>query len=286
MSIEADSSRAHGSAAASGEMPDWAEWAVYGVWGLLAVVNAITYSGPYRWASEWQLDRFGRYYEVASFAVYLVAGGLPTHWLLGRVMRGRSWPGLRDWRTMRRLPWIPAALTLFCAAMAMLAYRDARELRPLLRTSPGGLLAPGVSQKLVWVEVTGIPDERVVRWKEDGGPPMLVMALRDASAPAGAAPPLVLEVPEAELERRAPRNPATGTRTVRGIARHRPLDGPVRTRFEEMGLRLGESPWVLNARQDPADVRRQGPLVLALGAVAVLVAWGAYFQHLRRSARG
>lgn len=162
-----------------------------------------TYSGPYRLVSEWQIETFDSYYPVLSIAVL----NLPVilfvrllRKLLGMGPAPRTLGGMFPLGDARvRTFLLPGALFTVLATMGVgLTWTGVRagELRPVATSD---LLDGRVTDAVLYADLSGWPDERVVSLQKGSATPFLYIPVH-ATAVEGVVA-AVIEVEENQVER-------------------------------------------------------------------------------------
>ncbi|HSU16428.1 hypothetical protein [Longimicrobium sp.] len=262
----------------------WPEAAALVVWMAVTLYWAITYSGPYRWLSEWQMRQFGHYLQFVSMGVPLLAGWGATALVLRRVLPARLHAGdaSAGARTLvERFDGLlgakagAAAIFLLFAGLALHVRNEAASYGVLRQVTADDMAGPVASR---WVEITGWPDTRSVTETKNGDE-HVYFGLRSArDAADDALVPVFVEGRPEELADRVRRN-MDGSVTIRGLV-WRSMEAPVRRYMEEQGVKLALDPWVLNPLQTPEQQGRQAPWILGMG---VVIAGGVWLRFRKRA---
>jgi hypothetical protein len=254
------------------------------VWIVLGGYWWATYSGPFRWASEWQMRMWDSYNFWLS-NVPAILGLVATLGVLA-LATGTRIEMVDDERPAPRTPLLQTAQRLPLVALAILAggldwagweHHKANALGDLRAATPDDLLPGRSAAPAQYLELTGRIDPRMVT-SESGSSREVYFALRGGGRDAGAAVPVVVRVPENRAAELVRRDEAAGTATVRGIATHG-MKAPVRHYFEEQGVAFTSEPWLLNAGDTPERARTLVKVIVGLTLVMSL-GWGIrhYFE--------
>jgi hypothetical protein len=228
-----------------------------------------SYSGPYRTVSEWQTAMWGSYYPAVS----IIALNLPVILALQAVRkvlglgpaprtRGEMFP-IADARV--RAYFLPALLFVFFVLLgASFTWTGVRagDLRPV---SADELLGGSVEDPVLYAELRGVPDERIVSIQEGGGTPVLYVPLHGSGG--GEAVPAVIEVPENLVDVHVQSQGESGEVLVRGLAERNDVPGDVRAHLESQGVVLAEPCWLIRPKVDPRQRKTAGLVIAALGVV-------------------
>jgi len=255
----------------------WPEAAALVAWIGVSLYWAMTYGGPYRWLSEWQLRHFGQYLQVVSMGVPMLAGWGATALAMRAILpaRLRAGDARADARALvARMDAAlgakagAAAVFLLFAGLALHIRGEAAGYGPLRQVRAEEMASASAAR---WVEVTGWPDTRVVTESRDGGEHVFfgLRAARDAADDALV--PVFVEGQPEELAQRLRRND-DGSVTIRGLAWHS-MGAPVRQYLARQGVALAADPWVLDPLQSPAQQGRQAPWLLAMGTAIAIAVW-------------
>jgi hypothetical protein len=229
------------------------------------------YSGPYRTVSEWQTAILGSYYPAVS----IVALNLPVILALQAVRKllglgpaprtlGEMFP-IGDARV--RAYFLPAALFVFFVGLgASFTWSGIRagDLRPVTADE---LLGGVVEDPVLYAELRGVPDERIVSIQESGETPVLYVPLHGSGDGEAGAVPAVVEVPENLVEVHVQSQGESGEVLVRGLAERDDVPGDVRAHLESQGVVLAEPCWLVRPKVDPQQRKTAGLVMAALGVV-------------------
>jgi hypothetical protein len=255
----------------------WPEAVALVAWMAASLYWTITYTGPYRWLSEWQMRHFGHYLQIVSMGVPLLAGWGATALAMRALLPARLHAGDAQASTRELVERFSgmlgakagaAAIFLLFAGLALHVRNEAAGYGPLHRVRAEEMASASAPH---WVEVTGWPDARVVSESRSGDEHVFfgLRAARDAADEALV--PVFVEGQPEELATRLRRN-EDGSVTIRGLAWHS-MEAPVRQYLARQGVTLAADPWVLNPLQSPAQQARQAPWILAMGAAIALAVW-------------
>jgi hypothetical protein len=255
-----------------------------------------TYSGPYRWLAEWQLEKLGGYRVMLTGLVTLLITLVPVG-LLVMLLGARSTPQLspeglaaaraRDelhmqWIRDRQYRLIAAGLSVGIALVGCyLAITGATAgARTFVEVST---LERGRQPPSYYVELRGrllFEEAAAVSKRGSSATKVYVPIVSDAWRP-GQPVRAYLETYDSWIERYSS-DLATG-RYV-GVLSDLALPGVAQTTLTERGLRPTAPYWVLDYRQDPQEQTYMGLGFVGTGAVwGTLTAW--VWRRLERRKR-
>ena len=240
-----------------------------------------TYSGPYRAVSEWQIGMWGSYYPALS----LVALNLPVILVIQLVRKllgmgpaprtlGEMFP-IGDDRV--RVFVMPVGIfTLLVSIGAWFTWTGvpAGDLRPVAASD---LLDGRVTDPVLYAELRGWPDERVVSIQEGSAAPLLYVPVH-ATATEGVVA-AVIAVQENQFDLYVVAQSDDGEVLVRGLAERDDVPGDVRLYLEEQGVVFAARVWLIRPKVDPEQRKIVGYLAAGLGVVLA----GVYYVLGRRS---
>jgi hypothetical protein len=239
-----------------------------------------TYSGPYRWLAEWQIRKWGMFYQAMTFLVVagvpVVLAALLIHlgcWLTGfhfdpqrtqeSAERWRTWHAERRYR-----------IGLLCVGLVVVVlgghgYYVGKTAGALSRMNVAELekdLPPSSG----WLELRGnLLHDRAAHWKieDKNRTEVYVPLVSDAWEPGQPVAVIIL----ARDKRAEDRLFENDTAPVDGLVEPLGLPGHVRTTLEDNGVRLVDNPILIEYRANPEVQTLLGTVGLALGGAMMLI---------------
>lgn len=174
--------------------PGWMGTLAMLVWAGLGLYWWASYSGPFRWASEWQMRAWGSYnFWISNFPVIL--GLLATLGVLA-LATGTRIETVDDPTPAPRTPLLQNAQRLPLVALAILVgglgwagyeHRKAAALGDLRAATPDDLLPGRSAVPALYLELTGRIEPRMVT-EESGSSRHVYFALRGGETGGGGRP--------------------------------------------------------------------------------------------------
>jgi hypothetical protein len=263
-----------------------------------------TYTGPYRYLAELQIQWFGSYAPkitclivfcglflvtatIAAIQAFLLKGaeepvpGMPT--------AAADTPVAANDTQEPQLPYLPLPylwsrciqyvfILLACfviLGMGAYSYYNGTHAGSLRQLSAADFQSGKLQSRLVYAEVRGHLNKPYL--SKDNYLYLPMTSEENATGPVT----LVVGINENEIRKYVHRE-ADGTYRVRGIA-EKGLEGDVKYAFEKNGTPMADTVWVVHAGRAPSDDKRAGLIMTGLGvALAGFVfAWQSYRKRKR-----
>jgi hypothetical protein len=234
-----------------------------------------TYSGPHRFLCEWQNKTWGHYYPALSIIVL----NLPPALAIGlvRKMLGLG-PAPRTLDELiplsgesARVFAVPALLFVGMLALGGSFYWSGVRAGDLRAVHADELLSGSVTDAVLYADVRGVPDERIVSTQEGGAIPVLYIPLH-GSGGEGEPAPVVIQVQENLAEEYLVPQGDTAEVLVRGLM-EQDVPRDVAPYLTQQGVRLSTPCWLVRPKVNPEQRKTAGLVVSGLGAVIALFAY-------------
>jgi hypothetical protein len=243
-----------------------------------------TYSGPHRLLCEWQNERWGSYYPMLS----LLALNLPPA-LAIQLVRKKLGLGPVPTTLDELIPVsgesasviaVPAFIFFGLLALGGSFYWSGVRAGDLRSIHADELLSGSVAEPVLYADVRGLPDERIVSTREGNAIPMLYIPLH-GSGGVSEAVPVVIEVQENLAEEYLVPQPDTGEVLVRGLM-EQDVPSEVNLYLTQQGVQLHAPCWLVRPKVDPDERKTAGLIVAGLGVPLSLVAYVMRRRALKR----
>lgn len=226
-----------------------------------------TYSGPYRWLAEWEINSFGHYYRFYTFLLLAMAISAGADQVVRVVRRSighgddSSMPAW--WRALEaQTPQFFQMLTggvILLVLGAYSAWSSSSAERAGLCRIPLSRLESGQERTSDWVQVTGtLLWEDCWGWK-DGAAEVYYVPVVSADWRPGDPATAFARFTEAEAQA------ASDFETVQGMVEQTGMPGPIEAGFEDDGPPPADAAFVVNVNETPSSRRMLHFVVMLFG---------------------
>jgi hypothetical protein len=235
-----------------------------------------TYTGPYRYFAELQIQWFGSYapkitYTIVFSGLFLVTASIAA--IQAFLLKGAEMPvpgmptatpvapvAANDTRqlTLELVRYFALLLACFVIfAMGAYSYYKGAHAGSLRQLSAADFQSGKLQARLVYADVRGHLNRPYL--SKDNYLYLPMTSEEHATGPVA----LVVGINENEIRKYVHRE-ADGTYGVRGIA-HKGLEGDVKYAFEKNGTPMADTVWLVHAGRAPSDDKRVGLIMTGLG---------------------